>query len=755
MNEDHPDSRNPDQEKTLLADDRPHKASETIGNFRISQEIGEGGMGVVYDAEQLRPVRRRVALKVIKLGMDTREVVARFESERQALALMNHPHIARVYDAGTTREGRPYFAMEFVNGIPITDYCDQNRMSIPERLKLFIKVCGGVQHAHQKGIIHRDIKPSNVLVGAADGKHVPKIIDFGIAKATAQRLTEKTLFTGLGQVIGTPEYLSPEQADLGGMDVDTRTDVYLLGELLYVLLTGQAPFGTDELRELGFNEFRRRIIEVEPAKPSTRVADAVADVAGLRQVDSQALPRRLKGDLDWITMKALEKDRTRRYASVSELANDVGRFLKHEPVLAGPPSNIYKIRKFVRRHKASAILGTVLFVVLTSVAIAMTVQAKLLSEAKDNLEHEATTASDVSDFLIELFTLADPGEAQGNSVTARELLDRSVEEIDSLDNDRLKARMMNSMGRAYSGLGLDKEALSLLERSFQMRFAMEDPDPLALADTMDTLAGLYWVHERDFSRAEEMYREALKLRTENLDPDDPGVATAMNNLGSLLASAGRPGAEELHNQAYEIRVKSLPKDHPDLAISMTNRGLYFKRDGHYATARTLLVQAKEIVESKFGLRDPRYTDALERLGHLCEAEGKFAEAQKYHLGALRFREQIFAPDHAKVAHSNLALAIVSLHQDDPAGAEKLHRKASEIYARTEQGQSSFVLYRKASYEAMAGERAAALRLLRGAVVNQQYSDVDSLRRDPNFASLRDDYEFLLILDAVRQRQAGG
>ena len=329
---------------------------ESIANFKVLQRIGEGGMGEVYEAEQTDPIRRRVALKVIKWGMDTKEVLARFESERQALALMNHPNIAKVYDAGMTESGRPYFSMEYVKGVPLTDYCDTHRLSTEERLRIFIQVCMGVQHAHQRGVIHRDIKPSNMLVTIQDDEAVPKIIDFGIAKATSQRLTERTVFTELGQWIGTPEYMSPEQAEMTGLDIDTRTDVYSLGVVLYELLVGAQPFDSTTLRSAGFDEMRRRIREEEPPRPSTRLThgDRDSDVAAERRRTSATnLARELKGDLDWIVMKALEKDRTRRYATPMDLAADVQRHMDNEPVEASPPSAVYRLGKFVRRNRVA------------------------------------------------------------------------------------------------------------------------------------------------------------------------------------------------------------------------------------------------------------------------------------------------------------------------------------------------------------------------------------------------------------------
>ncbi|HEX3625239.1 MAG TPA: protein kinase [Verrucomicrobiae bacterium] len=332
------------------------KPGDKIGRYKLLQQIGEGGCGVVYMAEQEEPVRRRVALKVIKLGMDTKSVIARFEAERQALAMMDHPNIAKVLDAGATENGRPFFVMELVRGIKITDYCDQNKLSTIERLKLFIQVCNAIQHAHQKGIIHRDIKPSNILVTLHDGVPVPKVIDFGIAKAAQGRLTDQTLFTAFEQFIGTPAYMSPEQAEMSGLDIDTRSDIYALGVLLYELLTGTPPFDPKELLKAGLDELRRTIREKEPAKPSTRLSTMLdvdlTVVAQRRQSDAPKLIHLLRGDLDWIVIKSLEKDRTRRYETANGLAMDIQRYLTNEPIVARPPSTIYRFQKLVRRNRS-------------------------------------------------------------------------------------------------------------------------------------------------------------------------------------------------------------------------------------------------------------------------------------------------------------------------------------------------------------------------------------------------------------------
>src|SRR2546425_88297 len=339
-----------------------------VGHYKLREKLGEGGCGVVYVAEQEEPVRRRVALKVIKLGMDTRQVVARFEAERQALAIMDHPNIAKVLDAGTTENGRPYFVMELVRGIRITDYCDQNHLDTNQRLELFRQVCNAVQHAHQKGIIHRDLKPSNILVTLHDGVPVPKVIDFGVAKATEGRLTDLTVYTQLHQFIGTPAYMSPEQAEMSGLDIDTRSDIYSLGVLLYEFWTGDTPFDARELLKRGLDEVRRTIREVEPPRPSTRLSTLangeLTDVARRRHIEAPKLINLLRGDLDWVVMKCLEKDRTRRYETANGLAMDLKRFLSNEPVVARPPSAAYRLEKLVRRNKMAFAAGAVVFLAL-------------------------------------------------------------------------------------------------------------------------------------------------------------------------------------------------------------------------------------------------------------------------------------------------------------------------------------------------------------------------------------------------------
>ncbi len=441
---------------------RRMQSPQRIGPYRIIERLGEGGMGVVYLAEQTSPIHRRVALKIIKLGMDTRHALARFETESEALALMNHPNVATVFDAGVSDEGRPYFVMEYVPGIPITDYCDRNRLSLSERIELFIQVCRAVQHAHQKGIIHRDIKPSNVLITVKDDRPVPKVIDFGVAKATQQKLTERTLFTEQGQLIGTPGYMSPEQAEMTALDIDTRTDIYALGVLLYELLVGIRPFDDDRLRGAGIAEMQRIIREVDPPRPSARlrtVSEASAIIARKRRCDTRSLTRALRGDLDWIILKCLEKDRTRRYETAGALVADIERYLNHQPVQAGPPGLIYRTRKWVKRHRKRLAVAAVLIAALSIAAERerAAVRAARLA-ARDNalvFYFDALEQADAAQFLDG----REQRDAYGKAVA---LCERALTKDPTLGAAyALRAKLYTRLGRIDEARADVKRALEL------------------------------------------------------------------------------------------------------------------------------------------------------------------------------------------------------------------------------------------------------------------------------------------------------
>jgi serine/threonine protein kinase len=442
------------------------KPGDFIGHYKIRELLGEGGCGAVYVAEQTEPVRRKVALKVIKLGMDTRNVMARFEAERQALAMMDHPNIARVFDAGATETGRPYFVMELVRGIKITDYCDQNNLSTAQRLELFIQVCHAVQHAHQKGIIHRDLKPSNILVTLHDGVPVPKVIDFGIAKATEGRLSDLTVYTELHQFIGTPAYMSPEQAEMSGLDIDTRGDIYSLGVLLYELLTGRTPFDPQELIRSGLDQMRRTIREEEPVRPSTRLSTLMeADLTALARRHGAEPPKLIhlvRGDLDWIVMKALEKDRTRRFATANALAADTERFLKNEPVEARPPSSVYKLQKMLRRNKpafaaAAAVIGALV------VGLGLSLYLYTKERAALRKEKEAVRrAQDAEQQQVLLREQAEKGLA----------IERKAREMSSVGNQLTTAGFLMSQGLFDRAEELMKEVTPIIPQSASIYYAL-------------------------------------------------------------------------------------------------------------------------------------------------------------------------------------------------------------------------------------------------------------------------------------------
>jgi serine/threonine protein kinase/tetratricopeptide (TPR) repeat protein len=695
--------------------DEPIREGEgsVIGPYKLLEQIGEGGFGVVFMAEQTEPVRRKVALKILKPGMDTRQVVARFEAERQALAIMDHPNIAKVFDGGMTGErrdvsppvdlaparavdrradaaplaGRPYFVMELVKGVPITQFCDEQRLSPRQRLELFLPVCQAVQHAHQKGIIHRDLKPSNVLVSRHDATPIVKVIDFGVAKALGQELTDKTLFTGIAQMIGTPLYMSPEQAGMSDLDVDTRSDIYSLGVLLYELLTGTTPFTKERFKQAAYDEIRRIIREEEPPRPSTRLSDSkdsLPSISAQRQTEPGKLTKLVRGELDWIVMKCLEKDRIRRYESANGLAHDVERYLHDQPVQACPPSVTYRLGKFARRNKAAlavtgliaaALVVAVVVLAVSNVRIARETQQKeeALEKAKTSESQartEAQRAALVADLLQQALASANPEAGKGAKFTVRQLLDAFSDGLEDQvrGQPEVEASIRRTVGRAYWRLHELDTAQRHLARSLELLRGAAVAEPTLLAQALVDWA---WVmsDEKNFGAAETALREAVGLYRTAAGPprqsleafkvsminevrqghhgeverlarearevaqslsitQDPNLASVLNVLsGSRRIQGKLADAELLARESVAMHRQTRPKNHPDIAFALTDLAAVLAAQGKHAEAADCNIEALVIFRKHYP--DDEYyqsKNALDGLVKALRAQNKHAEA---------------------------------------------------------------------------------------------------------------------------------
>lgn len=679
---------------TLLeVDGVGEEPGDHIGPYQLLQKIGEGGFGAVYLAEQAEPVQRRVALKIIKAGMDSREVIARFEVERQVLAMMEHPNIAKVFDAGATERGRPYFVMELVKGVPITEYCDQVELSTRDRLALFIEVCGTVQHAHQKGIIHRDLKPSNIMVTLHEEKPVVKVIDFGIAKATEQKLTEKTLFTALGQMVGTPAYMSPEQAVMSGLDVDTRSDVFSLGVLLYELLTGTPPFDEETLRSVGYEEMRRIIREEDPPKPSNRLSsledDMRAQVAGRRHATPQALNRQIHGELDWIVMKALEKERSRRYQSAAGLGDDVGRYLRDEAVEASEPSRSYRLRKLARRYRATLIAGGAVLASLLlglGFSIAKYIDEKRAREqaeaARVRAEEAERDTSKVAQFLAQMLEGVSPSVSLGRDTTLlREILDRTVERMNAElpQQPGVEAKLRLTLGRVYNDLGDYRAAEKMAQRALVLSRKLHGERHPQVASALAAVATALY-RQGKMRRAEILHREALVMRRILFNGDHLEIASSLDEFGNVLMSLEQYGeSEKMHREALEMRRRLLGPQHQEVATSLGNLASVYGLQQRYAKAEDAHRLALAMWKEELGPKHPSVSAELNNLAYLLHNQARFAEAEGIYRESLTIRREIFDPMNPRLATVVFNLARCLVAQDKGTEAEPLIREALAVW----------------------------------------------------------------------------